>query len=123
MTPYCNYRIVSDISLVDSLGTLLDTLSCSNVYVCYTDRYHLPSVLIANSFQFVMNWNDFALFAPVAAILTKLLVKDILKFSFSYIRNKYIKYKNIFVHTYFCTFLYIKIINILYCLLESEFIN
>nr|DAX99087.1 MAG TPA: hypothetical protein [Caudoviricetes sp.] len=47
--------------MVDSLGTLLDTLSCSNVYACYTDRCHLPSILITNPFQFVMNWNDFEL--------------------------------------------------------------
>nr|DAO01591.1 MAG TPA: hypothetical protein [Caudoviricetes sp.] len=50
-------------------------------------------------------------------------MRDILKFSSSYIKNKYTKYKSIFVRTYFCTFIYIKIINILYCLLKSEFIN
>lgn len=61
INPYYNKRTGSNPFLIDSKDSLIDTSSYSIVYVRHTDRCHLLSVLIANSFQFVINWKEFEL--------------------------------------------------------------
>jgi len=59
INPYYNKRTRPNPSLIDSKDSLNDTSSYSTVYACYTDRCHLPFILIVNPFQFVINWKEF----------------------------------------------------------------
>jgi len=61
INPYYNKRTRANPSLIDSKDSLNDTSSYSIVYAYHTDRCHLLSILVTNSFQFVMNWKDFEL--------------------------------------------------------------
>ena len=61
INPYYNKRTRPNPPLIGSKDSLNDTSSYSTVYACYTDRCHLPFILIVNPFQFVMNWNEFEL--------------------------------------------------------------
>nr|DAP51720.1 MAG TPA: hypothetical protein [Caudoviricetes sp.] len=56
---YYNKRTGSNSFLIDSKDSLIDTSSYSTAYACYSDRCHLPFILIVSPFQFVMNWNEF----------------------------------------------------------------